>query len=458
MKWISGTFLALLTSSAFAQFGSTESFSYPYHTDSLQGKEDAGFRRFSIALPSNYEENGNYPVIYALDGEWMFEPTLAEVRMLTEFEVIPPSIVVGVYQHQRNNDLGLNWETGEFTDQSRVFYQFLVNDLRGYIDSAFATSGFNVLVGHSNSASFAAKVLTDGASNFRGVVALSQNLFGDQLKEYQNFLETDQNKSFYYYVASGYRDATPRLKSGLQLDSLFKLNENESVNNLHEVYNADHSGIAAVGLGNGIAYMFSDYQHYNDWDSELIAFLHLEEIGPVAFMNSHIEKMKEYYGIDFLINQDDLSLMQAMTRNDEEIEAVMKYELDHLGKWVEFYAVYAQFYEYAGSYEKALAYWNYNLEYRQGESFGFFYYRRPIQLLYYKMKDPERAIAWAIQNRDSSDRLTPYFNYWIARIASEAKVNEEEGLAAIESYITSYDGDKPIDLEKAKEIRADLMK
>ncbi|MCV9389167.1 hypothetical protein [Reichenbachiella ulvae] len=51
-------------------------------------------------------------------------------------------------------------------------------------------------------------------------MAISQNLFGGQAQSFAQ-LDSLPNPS-YYYVASGSSDATPRLESGMLLDSLFR--------------------------------------------------------------------------------------------------------------------------------------------------------------------------------------------------------------------------------------------
>jgi predicted alpha/beta superfamily hydrolase len=114
----------------------------------------------------------------------MFEPTVSESKILMDFDVIPKSIIVGVFHKNRNEDLGINRNTGEFNKSSLSFYNFLNQELIPKINWTYSSSGFNTLVGHSNSATFCAKVLTQEEQPFKGFVALSQNLFGNQLQEY----------------------------------------------------------------------------------------------------------------------------------------------------------------------------------------------------------------------------------------------------------------------------------
>ncbi|MBO3116157.1 hypothetical protein J4050_05325 [Winogradskyella sp. DF17] len=424
-----------------------------YLLDSIYSSHIEDYRTLKIYLPKDYSETTKYPVIYTLDGEWMFEPTVQQSNVLMEFDVIPKTIVVGIFHKARNADLGLNWSTGEFEKGSRKFYKFLVEDAIPYINSNYSVSGFNTLVGHSNSASFSAKVITQSNQPFKGFVALSQNLFGNQLQEFAAWIKEPTENPIFYSVASGKRDATPRLESGLQLDSIFKVNKNLNIKTQHKLYDADHLGIVGHGLSNGIAHIFSEYQHYNDWNGKLIDSLVSKGISSIDFINNHSKKMQRIYGIDFQVNQDDLSLMQSMTRNDSDIEKVMNYEIELLGKSDHFYATYAQFYEYAKSYDNALKYWSIHLEMYYKQNTSFFYYRRPIDLLHKKMKQPKQAIAFAENWKTKAPEFSQSFNLKIAKIALESGLNKNSGLKAINEYISNYTDDDSTDLKTAKDIQ-----
>ncbi len=243
----------------------------------------------------------------------------------------------------------------------------------------------------------------------------------------------------------------------MKLDSLFKINKNPKLKASQILYNADHIGIAAKGLNNGISFIFSDFIHYNDWDDKLIDSLSANNINALDFINHHAETIKEIYGVEFKVNQDDLSLMQSLTETDEDIRAIQDFEIEHLGKSDHFYASYAQFYEYAKSYEKALEYWNINLEGNYEHNQNFFYYRRPIELLYKKMDEPKRAIEYAQQLIINHPDQALFLNYMIGKIASENSIEKEAGLKAIAESIKHYKANRVFDLEQARQIEETLM-
>lgn len=442
--------------SIISQENKTELLSYKFTVDSLYSTNIQDYRTVKIFLPNEYSKDVKYPVIYALDAQWMFEPTVAESKILMDFDVIPQSIIVGVFHKNRNDDLGIDWNTGAFNQNSLKFYNFLTQELLTKINSTYSTSGFNTLVGHSNSATFCENVITQQEHYFNGFVALSQNLFGNQLQEYIKLTNQSQSKPIFYFVASGKRDATSRLESGMKLDSLFKINKNSNIKSKHILYDADHDGIVAKGLNNGISHIFSEYKHYNDWDEKRIDSLLAKNISSLDFINQHSERMKEIYGIDFKVNYNDVTLMQVIARNDIDIESVMNYEIEHIGKSNDFYSGYAQEFEFLKSYEKALEYWVINLEENNKKIKNFFYYRRPIELLSIKMVQPKRAIEFAEKWKGKAPRFSSEFNLRIAEIALENNIKIKVGLESIREYIENHKEGLSTDLEKAKEIEQKL--
>ena len=104
-----------------AQEIKTEKQEYVYRIDSLFSTNIQEFRTIKIFLPNGYSDKEKYPVIYTLDGKWMFEPTVATSKILMDFDVIPKSIVIGVFHKNRNDDLGIDWNSGMFNTNSLKF-------------------------------------------------------------------------------------------------------------------------------------------------------------------------------------------------------------------------------------------------------------------------------------------------------------------------------------------------
>jgi predicted alpha/beta superfamily hydrolase len=109
-------------------------------------------RKLKVFLPDNYDTNDSisYPVIYVLDGEWHTGLNNWNAYKLAQEGVIPPAIIVGIINVDRNRDflpthVGINSTSGKAKD----FLEFISKELKPYIDSLYNTSGRTALVGHS---------------------------------------------------------------------------------------------------------------------------------------------------------------------------------------------------------------------------------------------------------------------------------------------------------------------
>ena len=63
-------------------------------------------REIKIQFPRNYNNNKqkSYPVIYVLDGDYLFEPVAGNIDYQSYWEDIPDCIVVGVKQSGTRED------------------------------------------------------------------------------------------------------------------------------------------------------------------------------------------------------------------------------------------------------------------------------------------------------------------------------------------------------------------
>ncbi len=146
-----------------------------------------------------------------------------------------------------------------------------------------------------------------------------------------------------------------------------------------------------------------------------------------------------------------------MLRTEEQVEEVKNFELKNFEfDPNKFYASYAQAYEYVGKFDKALEYWNLNLE--KGYKENFFYYRRPIELLFKKMNKPQEAIKFAEISINKFPSGILAFNYYIAIISAENNIEIDKGLKAINYCISNYKENGTFNLDEAKILKEKIAK
>lgn len=437
---------------------STGNISIKYRIDTLYSDTLKENRTIRIYLPDSFKKENKYPVIFVLDEDWMFEPTVTNIKQLSEAGVIPPSIVVGIHSNNRNKDLRLTAE-GSFTETSMKFSYFISYELEKYLTMYITKPAFSILIGHSDAAVFSEKVLTFPNQPFNGIISLSVQLEDGQLTEIKHFTQQALSKPIYHFIAGGTKDATYRLESSLKIDSLFKTVHNTNLKLKSQIYNADHSGIVARALNDGIAFIFDDYIQENDFNEQLIDSLKKLRINPLSYILTSINKINDKYNIETMPKKHGLlSVASAIVNTKDELEELINYETKIYGKDENYYAINAQRFESIKEYKDALKYWKLNLSDTSSFSNAFFYYRRPIELLAYKMNKGKDAIILADEMVKIKPIYSIYFNLLIAKICIDKQIEQKKGQVAIKYCIDNYKTGLSFKLEDAKRMSEKLNK
>ncbi|NQZ80130.1 MAG: hypothetical protein HRT52_03845 [Colwellia sp.] len=135
-------------------------------------------RTFYVHLPTGYSNNNSkYPVLYIPDGKRKMQKAVAITDDLADFsQRIPKMIVVGI-ETNKNRTADLSTLTS-----SKVFLNFITTELKPYIESKYATSGENLLMGSSMGGEFVVRALLEQPEQFDAYFAISPSIY------YSNFL------------------------------------------------------------------------------------------------------------------------------------------------------------------------------------------------------------------------------------------------------------------------------
>ncbi|MEL6255017.1 MAG: alpha/beta hydrolase-fold protein, partial [Bacteroidota bacterium] len=117
------------------------------------------YRGIKISIPSDYDQhNKSYPVLYVLDGEWVFDYAIGCVDFLSNEIVgqIPKMIVVGIPNTDRKRDLYVNLQSdGSY----HRFLNFLEEELMPFINQKYRTNQFDLIYGWSSGSSICRQLL-----------------------------------------------------------------------------------------------------------------------------------------------------------------------------------------------------------------------------------------------------------------------------------------------------------
>jgi len=291
-----------------------------YSTMQLDSKYLEGGRQIKIALPDAYDSSKKYPVFYVTDAGWnLFTVTKnnLSIASLEEYKIAPESIIVGIVhgntngQSNRNKDLDVYYEVS-----GQNFKNFVFNELVPFIDKTYKTSGFNVMVGHSNGAQYNHYLLVEEDNPFRGFMSFSTNFYGvDYRQEIGEKMKNHQGNKIYYFVANGTQDSPDRIEAGDDYERLYNSTNNPQFQFSKKTYTANHNNIVPLAFLDALQHIFKDYKNIDNYNS-------LAEYG-----ENYLKDLKANYGIVDNYGLDDIGhIVEEIFKNKNEDSLVEYFE------------------------------------------------------------------------------------------------------------------------------------
>lgn len=255
-------------------------------------------RELRVVFPENYNLEEAYPVIYITDGSSSnFDVAKNYIESLSEYSIIPPSILVGIVHIDRNSELNV------FESKSgQLFLNHLLEEVIPYIDSKYNTSGFNVMVGHSNGAEINHLILLQNQNPFRGFVSMSTSFNTDKRSELVNFFNSYRGKPMYYFVSNAKYDSPERVVAGNDIKTIAENSPNENINFELQEYSADHMNLVPRSMLDGLQFVFHDYNNIRSYKTF------------ADYSHNYISDLKNIYGVkgQYAIKDIDPYIMDAV--------------------------------------------------------------------------------------------------------------------------------------------------
>src|SRR5215831_4303772 len=138
-------------------------------------------RVIDVALPAGYERDSTqrYPVLVVLDGEFEHEIAASIARFYATMSQLPPLIVVGIRNTDRNHDFTPAPVAGfdappeaQRPGGAAAFLSFISDEVVPWIDRSYRTAPLRVLVGHSLGGLFALYTIAQRPDLFTGYLIM----------------------------------------------------------------------------------------------------------------------------------------------------------------------------------------------------------------------------------------------------------------------------------------------
>lgn len=287
-----------------------------YSTMQLASKYLDGGRQIKIALPKNYDSSKKYPVFYVTDAGWnLFTVTKnhLSVASLDEYQLVPESIVVGIVHGYTNGKSNRNKDLDVYYKESgNNFKNFVFNELVPFINKTYSTSGFNVMVGHSNGAQYNHYLLVEKDNPFRGFISFSTNFYGvDFRQEIGEKMKNHLGNKIYYFVANGTQDSSDRIAAGDDYEKIYNANKNPRFEFRKNTYEANHNNLVPLAFLDGLQHIFQNYKNVENYANFK------------SYKDNYLIDLKANYGLEQNYSLSDLDpILSELIANKKKEDLV----------------------------------------------------------------------------------------------------------------------------------------
>jgi uncharacterized protein len=293
------------------------------YTDSLRSIHLKNYRTFTVSLPKNYDRNKEktYPLIVAMDGEYLFDPIKSTFKYGNYWSELPEAVIIGINQNNKNEreaDCVVNDETGLPAKTGANFFDFLNTELLPNLEVRYRLGSFRVIVGHDITAAFANLYLFREDNKFTGFISLSPEFLGNMASGVVSKLSKTKKPTFYYFACADIDEANI-IKKTTDLDASLSSLSNTNANHKFESFkDASHYSYILNALPNAFYDMFKGFapisiQEYNEKIATLPG-------GYVDYLNKKYETIEKKFGLKMTVRFNDIKAVEtAILKNGNAV-------------------------------------------------------------------------------------------------------------------------------------------
>ncbi len=275
-------------------------------------------RQLLISLPANYDRNiHDYPVIYVMDAEFLFDLTQSIVKIRAERNYMPRSIIVGITNNTgKRNDMALILKNkmgreffGGYGGKSKEHVTFLKDEVIPFIEKKYRANSHRTIIGMSPTFGPVLEAFWNDSKLFKGYIILAS-----ELAQYTSSGKTIENKILAsiksgnhsgnsLYIGKASRDLLNRPIEETQAytslnSALKKLNPQNFKYKIEVLDEEDHYGMSVPGIQHGLETIYPK----NVWN---IPYKSLRKANnPAKAIKSYFNELSKQYGFEIIPNED----------------------------------------------------------------------------------------------------------------------------------------------------------
>lgn len=275
-------------------------------------------RKLLISLPKNYNRNiHDYPVIYVMDGEFLFDITTSIVKIRAERNYMPRSIIVGVVNNtDKRNDMALilkNKEGREFFGgyggKAKEHVAFLKDEIIPFIEKHYRVNSHRTIIGMSPTFGPILEAFWNDPKLFKGYMILASEL-AQYTKNRKSIEEqilasvaSGNHSGNSLYVGKASRDLLNRppeeAEAYITLNAaLKKLNLKDFRYSIEVLEEEDHYGMAVPGIQHGLETIYPK----DVWNIPYKEFRNAKN--PAKTLKQFYDELSKRYEFNIIPNED----------------------------------------------------------------------------------------------------------------------------------------------------------
>ncbi len=324
-------------------------------------------RTIKLYVPKEHETDTirKYPIAIVLDNDYLFDIYVGNSKIYANADLTPKQIVVGLdVDFRKNKDVSVVTKSGNLTDTSKKFYNYIKKELIPYLEANYKTSPYLTIVGDRDAGNFLLHFLKEQNPIFNAYVSISPKLTEQTLRLVSNFdlkrLDEIDNQ-FYLYVSSNpyekkeRRDLHEQLKKGL---------ETLETEKLHIAFNdfkdeSDKPTALVKALPDAFSNIFGLYPRISkqEYDEKI---KDLDPLEAIKYLESKYLDIEYLYGTNLNVRFEDIYAIEGIVIDKLDGDylrvlgdfVMIKHPESHLG---EYYV--GKYHESGKDYEQALFYY-----------------------------------------------------------------------------------------------------
>ena len=282
--------------------------------EEIASKKLNATREITILTPPSYatDKNKKYPLLFLLDGDYLFDPFSGIVSYTEYWNDLPEVIIVALTQdnaEQREFDTQTAEQNGLPFDQSEKFFEFLAYELVPSLEKNYRVAPFKIIAGHNMTANFMNYFLFKEKPVFNAFISMSPELavnMETQLPEQLAKLKSP----VYYYLATADGDLASQQKAIKALDANIKAVTNPNLKYFFDDFRgASHYSLVARAIPASLYDIFSCYQPISS--SEYLDKIVKLPSGYVKYLTDKYDVIEKDLGLKIPMRLNDFKAIEA---------------------------------------------------------------------------------------------------------------------------------------------------